>query len=261
MSELVNRVDDANSVRNDRPTVGPTIAVVIPVLDEEEAIGSVLSRLSRTLISEVIVVDGGSRDRTCEVAWAAGATVLVEPRPGYGRACASGALAAQSDVVVFLDGDGSDDATAVERIVAPLVRGDADLVLGVRQQVEPGVLPIYARAGNALAAAIISLVWGQRVTDLPSYKAIRRRDLGALDMTEMTYGWTTELIVKAARQRLRIREISLVYRQRVGGESKVSGNPRASVKAAIAILRVLARHSFGRAPGHGEGSAISPKIP
>jgi hypothetical protein len=149
-------------------------------------------------------------------------------------------------VVVFLDGDGSDDSSALGRVLDPVLADQADLALGTRIDMEVGALPWYARAGNLVAARIISLLWRQRVADLPSCKAIRRRHLLALQMTEDTYGWTIEMIVKSARRRLRIREVSLTYRRRVGGESKVSGNPRASLLAAVSILRVLARHAFAR---------------
>jgi glycosyltransferase involved in cell wall biosynthesis len=215
-------------------------------LNEEAAIGAVVAAVPRAVVDEVIVVDGGSRDATVHVAEAAGARVVPEQRRGYGRACASGAAATSADVIVWLDGDGSDDASAIGQIVGPIWRGEADLVLGSRARVEASAMPFYARAGNTFAALVISLLWGQRITDLPSCKAIRRSDLVNLRMSEATYGWTTELIVKAARQGLRLKEVPLAYRPRVGGVSKVSGNPYASAKAAIAILRVLARHGFGR---------------
>ena len=231
--------------REGRDDRRPSVAVIVPVLDEADAIGRVVAGIPRDLADEVVVVDGGSRDRTADLARAAGARVIVERRRGYGRACATGAAAATSDIVVFLDGDGSDDSSEIPRVVAPLLRGEADLVLGARTRVLDGALPFYARAGNALAAAIISIAWRQKVTDLPSFKAIGRRDLESLGMSEATYGWTVELIVKAARRRLRIREVPQVYAPRMGGVSKVSGNLRASLKAAIAILRVLARHGLG----------------
>jgi glycosyltransferase involved in cell wall biosynthesis len=224
-----------------------SVAVVIPVLDEAEAIGRVVAAIPRSAVTEIIVVDGGSRDQTVEVALAAGARVVVERRRGYGRACASGAGATSCDVIVYLDGDGSDDASQVERVVEPLLRGEADLVLGARADVRDRAMTVFAHLGNVLAAAIISARWGQPVTDLPSFKAIRRSDLVRLGMTEATYGWTVEMIVKSARKRLRITGIPLTYYQRVGGVSKVSGNRRASAKAAIAILRVLARHGLAPA--------------
>ena len=224
----------------------PSVAVIIPVLDEEAAIGQVIAALPVEVVSEVVVVDGGSHDQTRDVAEGAGAQVVVETQRGYGRACARGVDASSAEILVFLDGDGSDDASQVERLVAPLLANQADLVLGARTYAEGAALPWYARAGNVLAAAIISLAWRQRITDLPSFKAMRRRDLVALGMTEATYGWTIELIAKSARRGLRLREIPLPYYPRAGGVSKVSGNPRASLKAAVAILRVLARHAFGR---------------
>jgi glycosyltransferase involved in cell wall biosynthesis len=234
----------------------PSVGVIIPVLDEAEAIGRVVTAIPPSVVTEIVVVDGGSRDQTAEVARAAGARVIVERRRGYGRACARGATATCCDLLVFLDGDGSDDASQVERIVEPLVRGEADLVLGARAVVRNRAMPMFARLGNVVAATIITALWGQRVTDLPSFKAIRRVDLVRLGMTEGTYGWTVEMIVKAARRRLRIAEIPLTYYERVGGVSKVSGNLRSSVKAAVAILRVLVRHGF--APmGANEAGQVS----
>ena len=153
------------------------MAVVVPVLNEETAIGAVVAAIPRDLAADVVVVDGGSRDRTAQVAQSAGARVVVERRRGYGRACGAGAAATSAEIVVFLDGDGSDDASALPRVLEPLLRGEADLVLGTRTQIERGALPFYARAGNVVAARIITLLWGQRVTDLPSCKAMRRASL------------------------------------------------------------------------------------
>ena len=226
--------------------VRPSVALVIPAWNEEAAIGQVVGRVPRDLVDEIIVVDAGSSDSTVSVAESAGARVVVERRRGYGRACATGVNATEAEIIAFLDGDGSDDAGELARIILPLVNHRADLVLGTRSNVQSGAMPIYARLGNVFAAAIISALWRQRVTDLPSCKAIRRSDLVALGMTESTYGWTIELVVKSARRGLRLHEVPLTYRARVGGESKVSGNARASVKAAYAILRVLFRHGVAR---------------
>ena len=222
------------------------VCVVIPVLNEAEAIGRVVSAIPRGIVSEVVVVDGGSRDATAAVAEDAGARVVVERRRGYGRACATGVVNSSAEVIVFLDGDGGDDSTKIPSIIEPILHGEAELVLGRRVSLESGSLPFYARVGNVVAALAISLIWRQPIHDLPSFKAIRRGDLVALGMTEATYGWTIELIVKAARRRLRIREVPIAYHARIGGVSKVSGNLNASVKAAVSILSVLARHAVGR---------------
>ncbi len=222
------------------------VAAVIPALDEEAAIADVVGSIDPSVVGEIIVVDGGSRDRTAAFAERAGAKVVAEPRPGYGRACATGVLQTDREVIVFLDGDGSDDGAALGQIVAPILSDEADLVLGSRLDVESGALPFYARLGNWLAAWVITALWRQRISDLPSCKAIRRRHIVGLRMTEATYGWTIEMIVKAARGHLRIREVPLRYARRAGGVSKVSGNAVASVKAAFAILRVLAHHGLGR---------------
>lgn len=231
-------------------------AAVIPALDEEVAIGNVVNSIRSDVVDEIIVVDGGSRDRTAAVAQRAGAKVVAEPRPGYGRACATGVLHTDCDVIVFLDGDGSDDGSALGQIVGPIARDEADLVLGSRLDAESGAMPFYARLGNLMAAWTITALWRQRISDLPSCKAIRRRHIVDLHMIEATYGWTIEMIVKAARSRLRIREVPLRYARRAGGESKVSGNAVASIKAAFAILSVLARHGLGRSDGVPSNRAV-----
>lgn len=227
----------------------PTIAAIIPVWNEEAAIGQVVSALPRDLVDETIVVDAGSTDRTAEVALQAGAKVIVERRRGYGRACATGALAAKSEVLAFLDGDGADDASALPKVLAPVTEGRAQLALGARVPVDAGALPVHSILGNKLAAALISARWRQPISDLPSFKVIRRADLLALSMSEATYGWTIEMIVKAARRGYRLSEVALEYHRRVGGESKVSGNLSTSIKASGAILSTLARHGFGRSSG------------
>ncbi|MFI5266044.1 MAG: TIGR04282 family arsenosugar biosynthesis glycosyltransferase [Chloroflexota bacterium] len=226
-----------------------TVAVVIPVFNEETAIGHVVSAIPRHLVDEIIVVDGGSRDRTAEVARESGARVLVEQRRGYGRACATGAQAARSEILAFLDGDGSDDSAALGQLLELVTDRKVDLALGARGRAEAGALPAHAVLGNRLAAGLISARWGQPITDLPSFKVIRRDKLLALNMTEATYGWTIEMIVKAARRGYRLAEVPLDYRRRMGGESKVSGNLSTSLKASYAILSTLARHGFGRSRG------------
>ena len=240
--------------------VRPSVALVIPAWNEEVAIGHVIGRVPRDIVDEIIVVDAGSSDRTVQVAENAGARVVVERRRGYGQACATGVNATDAEIIAFLDGDGSDDAGELARLIQPLVDHQANLVLGSRTYVESGAMPIYSRLGNVGAAALISTLWGQRVTDLPSCKVIRRADLVALGMSEATYGWTIELVVKSARRGLRLLEVPLTYHSRMGGESKVSGNARASIRAAYAILRVLFRHSLARGQA-GLGSLVEETPP
>jgi rSAM/selenodomain-associated transferase 1 len=223
--------------------------VVIPVFNEEAAIGHVVADVPREIVDEIIVVDGGSRDRTVEVAREAGARVIVERRRGYGRACASGVQAARSEILAFLDGDGADDSAVLGELVALVAHGKADLALGARSRMEAGALPAHAVLGNRIAAGLIGARWGQPITDLPSFKVIRRERLLALNMTEATYGWTIEMLVKAARSGYRLAEVPLAYRRRMGGESKVSGNLGTSLKASYAILSTLARHGVGRGGG------------
>lgn len=221
------------------------VAIIIPVYNEAGAIGRVLSEILPGVADEVFVVDGGSTDGTQEVARAAGATVLPQQGRGYGAACLSGARAADADVLVFLDGDYSDPPAQIERLLAPLRAGRADLVLGNREGgMEAGALPLHARAGNMVAAALVRLLYGAPVSDLPSFKAIRRDDLLALGIRDLHYGWTAEMIARAAKRRLRIREVPIDYRVRIG-ESKVSGTLKGSLKAGYAILRAVIGVRFG----------------
>jgi rSAM/selenodomain-associated transferase 1 len=219
------------------------------VFEEEAAIGQVVSAVPRDLVQEIVVVDGGSRDRTADAARQAGARVIVEPRRGYGRACATGAQAARAGILAFLDGDGADDPAALSALLELIVQDKADLALGARRPLEAGALPAHALLGNRLAAALISARWRQKISDLPSFKVIRRDTLLDLELAEATYGWTIEMIVKAARRGCRLAEVPLDYHRRVGGESKVSGNLGTSLKASYAILSTLARHGFGRSFG------------
>ena len=223
-----------------------SVAVIIPVWNEAGAIGRLLAELPAGVAAEVLVIDGGSTDGTPAIATEAGATVLAQEGRGYGAACLTGARAATADLLVFLDGDYSDPPDQIERLLAPLRAGAADLVLGSRERgrLAPGALPLHARAGNKLAALLLRLLYGLAVSDLPSYKAIRCADLLALGIRDLHYGWTAELIARAARRRLRVREAPIDYRVRIG-ESKVSGTPKGSVKAGYAILRAVIGVRFG----------------
>ncbi len=223
----------------------PSIVVIIPALDEEGAIGDVVGAIPRELAALAIVVDNGSRDATAQRAQEAGALVVSEPRRGYGRACAAGvrSLPASCEIVVFLDGDGSDDASAMERLIAPVRDGRFDLAIGSRTRGtrEPGSMAPHQILAGRIAGLVIAFAYGVRYTDMCPFRAIARRRLDALGMREETYGWNVEMQVLAARDGLKILELPVDHRNRRTGESKVSGNLRASIVAALRILAVLGR--------------------
>lgn len=227
-----------------------TIAV-IPAQNEAGALGAVLAELGalpRGVLDGVIVVDGNSTDQTVDVARRAGAQALVQARRGYGAACWEGFQAASkagAGVVVFLDGDGSDPPAAIPQLIEVVTRSEADLVLGCRVTLpgQTSTLPWHARAGNALVCSLLRWRTGGRVSDLPPMKALRVARLAELDMQEMGYGWTTEMIAKGLRRGWRIAEVSVVSRPRASGVSKVSGRPGASARAGYALIRTALRDS------------------
>ena len=236
----------------------PSVSVIIPALDEEQSIEAVIEAIPRDIVDEVIVVDGGSRDATREVARERGARVLDEPQRGYGRACARGASDAHGDVVVFLDADGAADPLDIRALLAPIAEGSADLVLGSR--LGPGhdaaalsaAMPVHQRLGNAVAARLIRVRHGVPVTDLSPFRAVRRAMLLALPIEDLTFGWPTEMIVSAARARWRIIEVPVSCRPRSGGRSKVSGTLRGTALAAVHVLRaILGPSSIGRPNAFG----------
>ena len=226
------------------------ISVIIPALNEAESIGQVVAEMPWHLISECLVVDNGSTDQTAAVAQAAGARVVSSPR-GYGNACLTGlaAVSPASDILVFMDGDGSDVIANLALLTAPIAADEADFVIGSRilGQREPGsMLPSQIFAGR-FVGALLRVFQGVHYTDMGPFRAIRRSSLDRLGMQERTYGWNLEMQIKAAQHKLRIREITVDYRCRIGGVSKVSGDWKASIKAATRILEVLFRVGLKRA--------------
>jgi glycosyltransferase involved in cell wall biosynthesis len=226
------------------------VAVVIPVLNEADSIGAVVTEIPRSLVREFIVVDGGSRDGTPKLAEAAGARVLVPQEGGYGRACAAGSAAASSEcgIIVFMDGDGADRGDLMERLVHPIRRGEFDFVIAsrARGEREPGAMSWHQLLSGYLAGLGIRLLYGIRYTDMCAYRAIRRDCLERLDMREMSYGWNIEMQMKAARMRLRVLEIPMPYRRRSGGKSKVAGSLRGSFRAGIRIASTFLRVASAR---------------
>ena len=221
------------------------VSVIIPALNEAESIGYTVSQLPWAHIAECIVVDNGSTDDTAALAAAAGARVVTAPR-GYGSACMAGAAAASpgSDILVFMDGDGSDVTAHLPELTGPIARGEQDFVMGTRLggiAREPGSMLSSQVFAGRFVGAIIRLVLGFRYTDMGPFRAIRRSSLAELHMRERTYGWSLEMQIKAVQHHLRILEIPVGYRVRYGGVSKVSGDLRASLRAGTRILEVLIR--------------------
>jgi glycosyltransferase involved in cell wall biosynthesis len=227
------------------------ITVVIPALNEAGNIQRLVGEVLATMPVEVVVVDNGSDDGTGAEAQAAGVRVVREPRRGYGYACAAGIAAAQdAEILVFLDGDNSFLPAEIPTLVAPILAGKSDLVLGSRERgwISPGAMPFHQRLGNRLVSWLMNRFYGAEITDLGPYRAVRCSLLKRLDMREMTFGWPTEMIVKAARGGARITEVPVSYRSRAAGRSKVSGSLRGTFLAAWFILGVTLRYARRQVP-------------
>jgi glycosyltransferase involved in cell wall biosynthesis len=212
-------------------------ALVIPAWNEPESIGAVLAEVPSGMFDQILVVVGGPADPTAQAAQRDGVDVLVQHGRGYGAACATGAAAADAEIIAFIDGDYSDPPSALAAVLEPLLSERADLVLGCRDlRSFPDALPSHAQLGNRLVLTIMRVAAGRAFGDLPSCKAIRADSLRRLGMREMTYGWTVEMLVKSARLGLRIEEVWLDYRPRLGGRSKVAGSLRGSLGAATTLI-------------------------
>ena len=225
--------------------LGKTVSVIIPALDEEAAIGKVIIAIP-DWVDEIIVADNGSRDRTRQHAEEAGAKVIVEPARGYGAACLAGMAAlSASDIVVFIDGDFSDDPTEMALLVDPIATGVADFVVGsrVRGNAAPGALTPQQRFGNGLACWLMRHLFGVTFSDLGPFRAIRASSLRDIGMRDRAYGWTVEMQIKAGKAGLRSQEVPVSYRARIG-KSKISGTVRGVVMAGTTILTVIARSAI-----------------
>lgn len=223
------------------------VSVIIPTHNEAQAIGRVLADLPSDLVTEVIVVDSDSTDGTPDLARSLGAVVIQEPCRGYGRACLTGlANAKHPDVVVFLDGDYSDRPSELPILLAPIVEGRADITLGSRLQDRrsAAALPWHQVLGNRLAASLIRLLYGLKISDLGPFRAARAEVLRALALEQTTYGWAVEMILKGALAGFRVVEVPVSYHPRIG-KSKISGTLKGTIGASWFILSLIVRYYFG----------------
>jgi glycosyltransferase involved in cell wall biosynthesis len=231
-----------------------SVTVIIPTLNEEASIGAVVSALPRGVVDRVIVADGGSEDQTAERARWAGATVISAGR-GFGRACLHGAQAAgSSDIVVFMDGDGADDPEFIAALVAPIRSEEYDFVIGsrARGRRQPGSISFHQLAAGLIAGWLTWLLYGLRYTDMCTFRAIRRDTLLKLGMRELGYGWNLEMQMRVARAGLRVLELPVPYRCRIGGESKVAGSLKGTLVAGYRIVVTFARVALQRMSVKGQ---------
>ena len=227
------------------------IQVVVPALNEAGNIGDLVTELLSQQINGVTVVDNGSEDETGPIAAAAGAHVVVEPRRGYGYACQAGtvaAIAAGAEIIVYIDGDYSSLPAEIARLTEPVLQDGVDLALGSRVlgDIEPGAMPPHQRFGNWLSSRLMGWLYGIPVTDLSPYRAIKTELLQTLAMQEMTFGWPTEMMVKAAKRGASLQEVPVTWAVRRTGRSKVSGTVRGTILAAYYILGVTIKYAWKR---------------
>jgi len=225
------------------PPRADPVAVIIPTFNEAESIAAVVAELPRDVVDRVIVADGGSTDGTRERARRAGAEVVAIGR-GYGLACLAGVRAAEdAGVVVFMDGDGADDPAAIAALIAPIRAGTFDFVIAsrARGEREPGSMASHQLLAGFIAGWLTKLLYGVRYSDMCAFRAIRRDTLLALGMRELSYGWNLEMQMRVARAGLRVLEVPVAYRRRIGGRSKVAGTLRGSLRAGLKIISTFAR--------------------
>ncbi len=231
------------------PVTRPRVCAVIPVLNEQGAIGPTVARLPRDVVDVAIVVDGGSRDETVREAREAGAIVVVEARRGYGRACQTGvehAAALGAELVLFMDGDGADAVEHAARLTGPVLRGEADFVLADRTggARDPGSMGLHQVLAGRLIGFAVGVIAGFRYRDMCAFRAIRVRDLQHLGMQDMGYGWNLEMQIRAARAGLRVLEVAMPYHCRIAGQSKVAGSISGTWRAGQRIVRTLVTVGF-----------------
>lgn len=229
----------------------PVIDLIIPAYNEEESLPFVLKALPSSLIRNVIVSNNGSTDQTAIVARNLGAIVVDATVRGYGSACLTAMSFIRNDevhpdIVVFLDGDFSDDPSQMQEIIAPIAAGHAEMVIGSRMsgQIDRGAMTIPQRFGNWLAPALIHLFWGKKFTDLGPFRAIKWETLERLEMQDQNFGWTVEMQIKAAKLKLKTAEVPVRYRRRAAGVSKVSGSLKGAFLAGTIILKCVFKHLF-----------------
>lgn len=230
-------------------THAPIIRVIIPALNEQNAVGKVIAELPRTMVTEVIVVDNGSSDNTPDVATKSGATVLNEVRKGYGSACLRGIkyinqLTPSTDIVVFIDADYSDFPGQLTEVVNPIIKDDYDMVIGSRNlgEKEKGSMTLPQVFGNWLATRLLKLIYGVNFTDLGPFRAIKIDSLNAIDMKDLTYGWTVEMQLKAAKNNLKYTEVPVNYKNRIG-TSKISGTVKGTFLAGYKIIWTILKYA------------------
>ncbi|WP_455278987.1 glycosyltransferase family 2 protein [[Eubacterium] cellulosolvens] len=225
----------------------PKVCLIIPALNESSAIGKVIDDIPNELVDKVIVVDNGSTDNTSHVAKIHGAIVILESRRGYGNACLAGISFLEKlppEIVVFIDGDYSSDPKEIDKVLMPILKDEADLVIGCRAsyKMEKGSMPPHAKFGNWFASSLINILYGRSFADLGPFRAIKWENLKSLRMKSPTYGWTVEMMVKALRRKMRIVEVEVSNRKRIG-KSKISGTLTGTMKAGYHIVATIIQYS------------------